>query len=146
MLRIGTSYWEKGIGAALLFAALLTFALTARVLDPEHSTYRALGPWPDGPEYVDAGRNWAETGSLRIHVAGELLPARFPPGYSLLLAGFELIVFLDRRKLVTKVVPRMRPSRLAMSLRAHSVLELAAGAAERTGIEKGDQLETRAAS
>lgn len=76
---------QQRIGATLLLAALVTFVLTARVLDPEHSTYRALGPWPDGPEYVDAGRNWAETGSLRIHVAGELLPARYPPGYSVLL-------------------------------------------------------------
>lgn len=56
------------------------------------------------------------------------------------------VVFMDRKKRVTKVVARLRPSRLALSIRAHSVLELAAGAAETAGIEKGDQLETRAAS
>lgn len=51
------------------------------------------------------------------------------------------VVFLDRKKRVTKVVPRMKPSRLTASLRAHSVLELPAGAAETAGVEKGDQLE-----
>ncbi len=51
------------------------------------------------------------------------------------------VVFLDKKKRVTKVVPRLKPSRLAFSWRAHSVLELPAGMAEQTGTEAGDQLE-----
>jgi uncharacterized protein len=50
-------------------------------------------------------------------------------------------VFLDKNKKVTKVVSHLRPSRLAMSWRARSVLELPAGRASRTGIEAGDQIE-----
>ena len=40
-------------------------------------------------------------------------------------------VFLDKNKRVTKVVSNLRPSRLAMSLRARSVLELPAGRGRR---------------
>ena len=51
------------------------------------------------------------------------------------------VVFLDKKKRVTKVVPRLKPSRLAFSWRAYSVLELPAGTAEETGIEAGDLIE-----
>jgi len=52
-------------------------------------------------------------------------------------------VFLDKHKKVTKVVANLRPSRLAMSWRARSVLELPAGRAEQTRTEPGDQIEIR---
>ncbi len=52
-------------------------------------------------------------------------------------------VFLDKNKKVTKVVPNLRPSRLAMSWRARSVLELPAGRAAETRTEPGDQIEIR---
>jgi hypothetical protein len=52
-------------------------------------------------------------------------------------------VFLDKKKRVTKVVANLRPSRLAMSWRARSVLELPAGMAARTRTEPGDQIEIR---
>jgi uncharacterized membrane protein (UPF0127 family) len=52
-------------------------------------------------------------------------------------------VFLDKHKKVTKVVANLRPSRLAMSWRARSVLELPAGRAAETGTEAGDQIEIR---
>ena len=55
------------------------------------------------------------------------------------------IVFLDKNLKVVKITPRLKPSRMSMSLRARSVLELAAGAAERKGIEPGDVLEKREA-
>jgi hypothetical protein len=51
------------------------------------------------------------------------------------------VIFIDRKKRVTKIVPNMKRSRLAMSWRARSVIELAAGAAQETGTEIGDQLE-----
>ncbi len=53
------------------------------------------------------------------------------------------VIFIDRKKRVTKVVPNMKRSRMAMSWRARSVIELAAGTAERTGTEIGDQLEIK---
>ncbi|MDA1313540.1 MAG: DUF192 domain-containing protein [Acidobacteria bacterium] len=54
------------------------------------------------------------------------------------------LVFLDRKRRVTKVVPRLKPFRLAGSWRAHSVVELPAGVAELTGTVAGDQIEKRA--
>ncbi len=51
------------------------------------------------------------------------------------------VIFIDRNKRVTKIVPNMKRSRMAMSWRGRSVIELAAGAAEKTGTEVGDQLE-----
>jgi uncharacterized membrane protein (UPF0127 family) len=53
------------------------------------------------------------------------------------------LVFLDRRHRVTKVVARLKPSRMAVSWKAHSVVELPAGVAELTGTEPGDQIEKR---
>ncbi len=51
------------------------------------------------------------------------------------------VVFVDRQMKVVKVVPGMRPFRLALAFGgAHSVLELPAGAASPAGIEPGDQL------
>ena len=53
------------------------------------------------------------------------------------------LVFLDRKKRVTKVVPALKPFRMALSWRAYSVVELPAGVAEQTSTEAGDQIETR---
>jgi uncharacterized membrane protein (UPF0127 family) len=50
------------------------------------------------------------------------------------------VVFLDRELTVRKVVPRLRPWRLAFGLGSHAVLELAAGECERRGIARGDRL------
>lgn len=48
------------------------------------------------------------------------------------------VVFLSRDKKVLKVRREMGRARISLCLRAHSVLELAAGAAR---VERGDQLE-----
>ena len=50
------------------------------------------------------------------------------------------VVFLDRELRVLAVRPQVRPWRAAAKLRAHSVLELAAGECERLRIEAGDRL------
>jgi uncharacterized protein len=50
------------------------------------------------------------------------------------------IVFLDKNLKVRKIAPNVGPRRLSICLRAHSVLELAAGAAARSGTQPGDQL------
>jgi uncharacterized membrane protein (UPF0127 family) len=51
------------------------------------------------------------------------------------------VVFLSRQKKVLKIRPNMVRSRIALSFRAHSVLELPAGTLEKTGTAAGDQLE-----
>jgi uncharacterized membrane protein (UPF0127 family) len=51
------------------------------------------------------------------------------------------VIFLNRKKKILKVRPNMVRSRMSISLRAHSVLELPAGTIEATGTAKGDQLE-----
>lgn len=50
------------------------------------------------------------------------------------------VVFLDKKWRVVKLRPRMERGRIAVSLRAHSVLELPAGTIEQTGTQPGDQL------
>jgi uncharacterized membrane protein (UPF0127 family) len=50
------------------------------------------------------------------------------------------VVFLSKSKKVLKVRPNMVRARIALSLRAHSVLELPAGTLESTGTLAGDQL------
>ena len=49
-------------------------------------------------------------------------------------------VFLDRELVVRRVVPALKPARLAFERRSHSVLELAAGECERRGVAAGDRL------
>ena len=51
------------------------------------------------------------------------------------------VLFLDKQRRVVKVVPDMGKRRFALSLWAHSVLELPAGLAQATGTVVGDQLE-----
>jgi uncharacterized protein len=50
------------------------------------------------------------------------------------------VLFLSRQKKVLKIRAKMPAWKLALSLRAHSVLELPAGTAEATGTVAGDQL------
>jgi uncharacterized protein len=51
------------------------------------------------------------------------------------------VLFLSKKKKILKVRPNMVRRRMAISFRAHSVLELPAGTIEATGTAKGDQLE-----
>ena len=51
------------------------------------------------------------------------------------------VVFLNRKRKILKIRPNMVRRRIALCLRAHSVLELPAGMLEQTGTERGDQLE-----
>ena len=50
------------------------------------------------------------------------------------------LVYLDKRRKVRKVRHAVAPWRLSACLLAHSVLELPAGTAERSGTAKGDEL------
>jgi len=51
------------------------------------------------------------------------------------------VVFLDRKKKVLKVRPDMGRRRISLCLLAHSVLELPAGTAVKTALQRGDELE-----
>jgi uncharacterized membrane protein (UPF0127 family) len=51
------------------------------------------------------------------------------------------VVFLSRKKQILKVRKNMTVRRIAICLRAHSVLELPAGMLDKTGTTPGDQLE-----
>jgi hypothetical protein len=75
-----------------------------------------------------------------------------PPGSGLWLVPCEGIhtigmkfpidvLFLNRQRRVVQIRPNMGKWRLALSLRAHSVLELPAGATAETRTTVGDQLE-----
>jgi uncharacterized membrane protein (UPF0127 family) len=49
-------------------------------------------------------------------------------------------VFLDRNGHIKKIRANLKAWRLALDLRAHSVLELAAGVLEKSGTQVGDRL------
>jgi uncharacterized membrane protein (UPF0127 family) len=51
------------------------------------------------------------------------------------------VLFLDKKRSVVKLVHSMGPWRMAISFRAHSVLELPAGTIVKTGTMRGDLLE-----
>ena len=51
------------------------------------------------------------------------------------------VVFLNKKRVILKIRPNMVKSRIALCLRAHSVLELPAGTLDSTGTVAGDQLE-----
>lgn len=51
------------------------------------------------------------------------------------------VVFLNKKRQIVKVRPKMVKNRISLKLTAHSVLELPAGTLEATGTQQGDQLE-----
>jgi len=51
------------------------------------------------------------------------------------------VVFINKKRVVTKVRPNMVKSRLALSLSAHSTIELPVGMIEKSRTQVGDQLE-----
>ncbi len=53
------------------------------------------------------------------------------------------VVFLSRAQRVLKIRENLPPWRIAVCLRAYSVLELPAGTVRRTGTEVGDELAIR---
>jgi len=82
---------------------------------------------------------------------GLLKHKSLPPGSGLWLVpceGIHMIgmkfsidaLFLNRDRRVVKICPNMGKWRMALSLRAHSVLELPAGTSAETGTTVGDQL------
>jgi len=86
-------------------------------------------------------RFWGLMGRRSLPEGGGLL---LRPSFSIHTAFMRFpidVVFLDRYLRVVKVVPEMKPFRVAVAFGgAHSVLELNAGAAAKAQVEAGDQL------
>jgi uncharacterized membrane protein (UPF0127 family) len=90
----------------------------------------------------------ADTGAKRR--TGLLKHSKLEPGDGLLIRtegvhtfGMKFpidVAFLSKSKRILKIRPNMVRGRIALSLRAHSVLELPAGTLESTGTLTGDQL------
>ncbi len=74
-------------GAVLLLLAFAYFTLSILAAPDAATVGQAAAPWPDGPEYLDGAVSLARGDGYRIHLAGELHPPRFPPGYSVVVAG-----------------------------------------------------------
>ena len=51
------------------------------------------------------------------------------------------VVFINKKRVVTKIRPNMVKSRIALSLRSHSTIELPVGMIEKSRTAVGDQLE-----
>jgi uncharacterized membrane protein (UPF0127 family) len=51
------------------------------------------------------------------------------------------VIFINKKRVVTKVRPNMVKSRLALSIRAHSTIELPVGMIEKSKTAAGDQLQ-----
>jgi uncharacterized membrane protein (UPF0127 family) len=73
--------------------------------------------------------------------AGEGLLIRHTSSIHMFFMRFPIdAVFLDRDLVVRKVVPELRPWRIAAARGAKSVVELPAGEAARRGVSAGDRL------
>lgn len=86
---------------------------------------------------------------------GLLKHAQLPAGHALVIAPCNAIhtffmrfaidvLFVARDGRVLKVRSHVEPWRIAASLRAHAVIELASGTAQHTGTVAGDTLEVQA--
>jgi len=51
------------------------------------------------------------------------------------------VVFINKKRIVTKLRPNMVKSRIAFSVRAHSTLELPVGMIQKSQTAVGDQLD-----
>ena len=77
--------------------------------------------------------------------AGEGLLIRPAPSIHTFFMRFPIdVVFLSRAGEVMKISANVGPRRTRSCRRAHAVLELAAGEAEKRGIATGDHLEAEA--
>lgn len=90
-------------------------------------------------------------GNSELRRKGLLRHSQMPPGFGLWIAPCEAVhtffmrfpidvIFLDKQQRVVKVVNRLKPWRISLALRAHSVLEIEAGSAARSAVLPGIQL------
>jgi hypothetical protein len=88
--------------------------------------------------HATRGKGWLGRRSVR---PGEAIWIRPCSSVHCFFMRFAIdVAFLDRDLRVVKIVPSLRPWRIAGALRARTVLELAAGALARSGTHVGDYL------
>lgn len=75
------------LGWGLLAAALLFYWASVAAIAPGATPGWNLDPDPDACEYFAAAVSLVTGDGYRIHLAGESLPPRYPPGYSLIQAA-----------------------------------------------------------
>lgn len=117
-------------------------------------------PEPEPPQFLRAHNLTRQTEiGARIELAGTaarrnkglLGRTGLQPGEGLWIVPCEAVhtfamqfaidlLYLDKALRVVKVRHAVRPGRISGALRAHSVLELPAGAIAATGTQRGDQL------
>ncbi len=98
--------------------------LVRRVRRTTHAWERLRGLLGAAPLEADAGLWIVPCNSVHTAFMGEAID----------------VVFIDRRLCVARVVPALRPWRMAGTLRAHSTLELPAGRAAAAGLAVGRRL------
>ena len=110
-------------------------------------------------EYLVWNQDLGNQLGTRIRVAGTTAARRngllgvreLPEGHGVWIAPCEAVhtfrmripidvIFLDRSYRVRKLVPHMKPSRVAVCFSACSVLEMNAGAISASGVQVGDTL------
>lgn len=90
------------------------------------STRRARRQGLLGRQHLDADAAMLLTPCMAVHTA---------------FMGFPIdVVFVDRAGRAVQLVHELRPWRVAASVRARAVIELAAGRLESCGVELGDRL------
>ena len=78
---------RRALAALLLLVSGTYFYLSVWRAPVAITHGRGAAPWTDGAEYLGGAASLAREGRYHIHLAGEELPSRYPPGYSLLLAA-----------------------------------------------------------
>jgi hypothetical protein len=78
---------KERAGWLLLLFALVWYGVVVMAPDPYNTIQAALHPHPDAPEYLDSAVNLVEGRGFGIHIAGDVHPTRYPPGFPVLLAG-----------------------------------------------------------
>jgi uncharacterized membrane protein (UPF0127 family) len=115
---------------------------------PDKSENRSFFNQSRGVLLADAAR---VAGTSKQRRRGLMGCASIAPGEGVWIVPCEAIhtfgmktpidsIFLDKQLRVRAVRPHLKPGRIALCLRAHSVLELAPGTIERSGTQVGDRI------
>ena len=85
-IRLNTqSNGEIWFGLLLGMLAITYFCFAVFRIDYLNSKLIRLSPYPDALEYYSMARSMARGGPPKIQIGEELLPSRYPPGYSVLM-------------------------------------------------------------
>jgi uncharacterized protein len=82
-------------------------------------------------------RAWGLLGRKGLEPGGGMLISRTGSVHTFFMRFPIDVVFVDRDRTIVKIVPSLRPWRMAMARRAKATLELPAGSATAVGLEPG---------